>query len=55
MDHILDAKDVSKHYVRAGLVVLGGDSRSESCEFESQHCILDGIFHIDFLKKSENK
>ena len=23
-------------------VVMGGDSRSEGYEFESQHCILDG-------------
>ena len=25
-----------------GLVVKGGDYKSEGCEFESQHCILDG-------------
>ena len=30
-----------------GLVVMGGDSRSEGCEFETQHHILDGIVHID--------
>ena len=31
------------------LVVLGGDSRSEGHEFESQHCILDEKFPIDLL------
>ena len=30
-----------------GLVVIGGDSNSEGLEFESQHCKLDGIIHID--------
>ena len=29
------------------LVVIGGDSNSEGLEFESQHCKLDGIIHID--------
>ena len=34
-----------------GLVVMGGDSRSEGCGFESRRRILDGhdIFHIDLL------
>ena len=32
-----------------GLVVMGGDSRPEGHEFESQHRIQDGIFHIDLL------
>ena len=32
------------------LVVMGGDSRSEGCEFEPQHRILDVIFHIDLLQ-----
>ena len=27
-----------------GLVVMGGDSRSEGCEFESEHGTLDGHF-----------
>ena len=27
-----------------GLVVMGGDSCSKGCEFESWHCILDGHF-----------
>ena len=27
-----------------GLVTVGGDSCSKGCEFESQHCILDGHF-----------
>ena len=27
-----------------GLVVMGGDSCSKGCEFESQHRILDGNF-----------
>ena len=31
-----------------GLVVMGGDSRSEGCGFESQR-ILDGLFHINLL------
>ena len=32
---------------RPGLVVMGGDSRSEGCGFESRHRILDGHFsHI---------
>ena len=46
----------------SGLVVMGGDSRSECREFESQHCILDVIFTlicskicIAGLKKTENK
>ena len=47
-----------------GLVVLGGDSRSEGCGFESQCHVLDGhdIFHVDLLlklyclfEKTENK
>ena len=29
-----------------GLVVMGGDSCAEGRGFESQHCILDGHFHI---------
>ena len=33
-----------------GLVVMGGDSCSEGCGFESQHRILDGhFFHIYLL------
>ena len=32
-----------------GLGVIGGDSYSEGCEFESQHCILDGHFSHLFL------
>ena len=32
-----------------GLVVMGGDSRSKGCEFESQHRILDGHFFINVL------
>ena len=30
-------------------LILGGDSRSEGREFESQHRILDAILHIDLL------
>ena len=46
-----------------GLVVMGGDSRPEGCEFETQHRILDGHLFtiicckncIDVcLKKTEN-
>ena len=44
-------------------MVMGGDSWSESCGFESQHCILDGHFFTLIsckncnvcLKKTENK
>ena len=34
-------------------MVMGGDSCSEGCAFESWCCILDGhdIFHIDLLRK----
>ena len=33
------------------LVVVGGDSCSQGCEFESQHHILDGHFsHLFFCK-----
>ena len=34
-----------------GLVVMGGDSRSEGRGFKSGHRIMDGhdIFHIDLL------
>ena len=46
-----------------GLVVIGGDSLSRGCGFESQHQILDGHFFtliccknaIVFLRKTENK
>ena len=34
-----------------GLVVMGRDSHSEGCEFESRHRILDGLFaHIFVIK-----
>ena len=33
----------------AGLVVKGGDSYSEDCEFKSRRHILDGYFYIDLL------
>ena len=43
-------------------MVIGGDSYSEGCEFESQHCILDGHFShlflvriVMFVEKDENK
>ena len=32
-----------------GLVVMGGDSCSKGCEFESRHCILDGHFSHMYL------
>ena len=32
-----------------GLVVMGGDSRSEGCGFESQHHILDGYILLLFV------
>ena len=34
-----------------GLVVMGGDSCSEGCGFESQHCILAGHFSYIFVDK----
>ena len=34
-----------------GLVVMGGDSCSEGCVFESQHCILVGHFSHIFVVK----
>ena len=42
-----------------GLVVMGEDSFSEGCEFESQHCILDEHLFVLrivlFARKDENK
>ena len=45
-----------------GLVIMGGDSCSIGCEFESRHCILDGHFShlivvkiVMFVWKDENK
>ena len=32
-----------------GLLVKGGDTKSEGCEFESRLRILDGHFHINLL------
>ena len=46
----MDKKNLNNAYYMGGspgLVEKGGDSYSEGCEFESQHTILDGIFHID--------
>ena len=44
---------------KCGLVVTGGDSRFEGCEFESQHHILYGNFTLInckiCFKKTENK
>ena len=38
-----------------GLVVKGGDSQSEGCEFESRHRILDGHFsHFTCCKNCNN-
>ena len=34
-----------------GLVVMGRDSRSEGCGFESRHYILDGHFSQLFVVK----
>ena len=34
-----------------GLVVMGGDSCSKGCGFESQHRILDGQFSHSFVVK----
>ena len=35
-----------------GLMVMGGDSCSEGCEFKSLHCILDGHFSHIFVEKN---
>ena len=35
----------------SGLVVMGGDSSSKGREFESRHCILDGILTRLFVEK----
>ena len=37
-----------------GLVVMGGDSHSKGCEFESQHHILDGHFFTFICCKTYN-
>ena len=34
-----------------GEVVMGGDSCSKGCGFESRHCILDGHFSHIFVVK----
>ena len=39
------------HKQSPGLVVKGGDSSSEGCEFESWHRILDGLFSHLFVVK----
>ena len=38
-----------------GLVVMGGDSCSEGCGFESQHQILDGHFFTYFCLFEKTK
>ena len=35
-----------------GLVVIGGDSCTKGCEFESQQCTLDGHFSHTYLLKN---
>ena len=50
--HLEMAKPTKKDWGGSpGLVVMGGDSRSEGRGFKSQRRILDGhdIFHIDLL------
>ena len=37
-----------------GLVIMGGDSCSKGCEFESRHYILDGHFSHLFFEKNCN-
>ena len=37
---------VSGKFYNETIMVMGGDSRSEGREFESQHHILNGILHI---------
>ena len=38
----------------SGLVVMGGDSCSKGCEFESQHHLLDGHFFTYICCKNCN-
>ena len=44
--NLLDQSRYEARYVSSGLVVMGGDLYSRDHEFESQHRILDGLFHI---------
>ena len=45
----MEGKNNEMKGVCSGLVVMGGDSCSKGHEFESQHCILDEIFHVYLL------
>ena len=40
---------MGKNNCSPGLGVMGGDSTSKGCEFESRHCILDGHFSHTYL------
>ena len=47
----ISAKDRKTKKDSPGLVVMGRDSHSKGCGFESGHCILDGHFsHIIVVK-----
>ena len=49
----MDSHPLRKNYLPTklshGLVVMGRDSRSKGCGFESRHRLLDGHFHINLL------
>ena len=45
----IDALDMAKAVLRLWSCGYRRDSRSEGREFESQHHMLDGIFHIVLL------
>ena len=44
-------KSIEREDGSPGLVVKGGDSKSEGCGFESRHRILDGHFSHLFVVK----
>ena len=50
-DHVRSINKTNSMGGSPGLVVMGGDSCSEGCGFESQHCILDGHFSHIFVVK----
>ena len=50
LDHAPYDELACKVKMTPGLVVMGGDSCSKGCGFESRHRILDGFFHIHYKK-----
>ena len=57
LSNLLDVQFSRRKFVGPSLcrnppqVVMGGDSCSEGCGFESQHCLLDGHFSHLFVIK----